>query len=93
MRRRFAPHQLRHADALEIAREGIPLIVIRRQLGNRNFGITSVLGSAPASGICSQRRRLSCGAPVDDLPVGPVIVGALSAFAEGELGAADTLVV
>jgi hypothetical protein len=28
VRRRFAPHQLRHADAVEIASEGVPLIVI-----------------------------------------------------------------
>jgi site-specific recombinase XerD len=32
MRRRFAPHQLRHAHAVEMAREGVPLKVIQRQL-------------------------------------------------------------
>src|SRR3954468_5320314 len=32
VRRRFAPHQLRHAPAVEMAREGVPLIVIQRQL-------------------------------------------------------------
>jgi integrase len=42
VRRRFAPHQLRHAHAVELAREGIPLIVIQRQLGHSNLGITSV---------------------------------------------------
>src|SRR5215217_4068838 len=42
VRRRFAPHQLRHAHAVEIAREGVPLIVIQRQLGHSNLGITSV---------------------------------------------------
>ena len=42
MRRRFAPHQLRHAHAVEMAREGVPLIVIQRQLGHSNLGITSV---------------------------------------------------
>ena len=42
MRRRFAPHQLRHAHAVEMAREGVPLIVIQRQLGHTNLGITSV---------------------------------------------------
>ena len=42
VRRRFAPHQLRHADAVEIAREGVPLIVIQRQLGHTNLGITSI---------------------------------------------------
>jgi integrase len=40
--RRFAPHQLRHAHAVELAREGVPLIVIQRQLGHRNLGITSI---------------------------------------------------
>jgi hypothetical protein len=33
VRRRFAPHQLRHAHAIELAREGVPLHVIQRQLG------------------------------------------------------------
>jgi integrase len=42
VRRRFAPHQLRHAHAVETAREGVPLIVIQRQLGHSNLGITSV---------------------------------------------------
>src|SRR5215216_5043136 len=41
VRRRFAPHQLRHAHAVEMAREGVPLIVIQRQLGHTNLGITS----------------------------------------------------
>ena len=42
VRRRFAPHQLRHAHAVELAREGEPLIVIQRQLGHSNLGITSI---------------------------------------------------
>jgi site-specific recombinase XerD len=42
VRRRFAPHQLRHAHAVEVAREGMPLIVIQRQLGHSNLGISSV---------------------------------------------------
>ena len=33
VRRRFAPHQLRHAHALELAREGVPLNIIQRQRG------------------------------------------------------------
>ena len=37
-----APHQLRHAHAVELAREGVPLIVIQRQLGHSNLGITSI---------------------------------------------------
>src|SRR3954447_2401053 len=42
VRRRFAPRQLRHAHAVEMAREGVPLIVIQRQLGHTNLGITSI---------------------------------------------------
>lgn len=42
MRRWCTPHQLRHAHAVEVAREGVPLIVIQRQLGQSNLGITSV---------------------------------------------------
>jgi integrase/recombinase XerD len=42
VRRRFAPHQLRHAHAVEMAREGVPVIVIQRQLGHTNLGITSI---------------------------------------------------
>lgn len=42
VRRRFAPHQLRHAHAVEMSREGVPLLVIQRQLGHANLSITSV---------------------------------------------------
>ena len=42
VRRRFAPHQLRHAHALELAREGLALNIIQRQLGHANLGTTSI---------------------------------------------------
>ena len=42
VRRRLAPHQLRHAHAVELAREGVPLPIIQRQLGHAHLGITSV---------------------------------------------------
>ena len=42
MRRRFAPHQLRHAHAIELAREGVPINIIQRQLGHSDLGVTSV---------------------------------------------------
>ena len=42
VRRRFAPHQLRHAHALELAREGAPLNIIQRQPGHANLGTTSI---------------------------------------------------
>jgi site-specific recombinase XerD len=41
-RRRIAPHQFRHAHAVEMAHEGVPLVVIQRQLGHADLGITSV---------------------------------------------------
>ena len=42
VRRRIAPHQLRHAHAVELAREGVPLNVVQRQLGHANLGVTSI---------------------------------------------------
>ena len=42
VRRRFAPHQLRHVHAVEMAREGVSVNVIQRQLGHANLGITSI---------------------------------------------------
>ncbi len=42
VRRRPAPHQLRHAHAVEMAHEGVPLVVIQRQLGHANLGVTSI---------------------------------------------------
>ena len=41
VRRRLAPHQLRHAHAVELAHEGVPMVVIQRQLGHAHLGITS----------------------------------------------------
>jgi integrase/recombinase XerD len=41
VRRRFAPHQLRHAHAVKVSRERVPLLVIQRQLGHADLGITS----------------------------------------------------
>src|SRR6516165_8445951 len=40
VRRRFAPHQLRHAHALELKHEGIPLPLIQRQLGHSHLSTT-----------------------------------------------------
>jgi site-specific recombinase XerD len=42
VRRRFAPHQLRHAMAVELAREGVPLPILQRQLGHRTMATTSI---------------------------------------------------
>ena len=41
VRRRFAPHQLRHAHAVELAREGVSINIIQRQLGHTDLGTTS----------------------------------------------------
>ncbi len=40
VRRRFAPHQLRHAHAVELLHTGIPLPVIQRQLGHSHLSTT-----------------------------------------------------
>jgi integrase/recombinase XerD len=42
VQRRFAPHQLRHAHAVEMAHEDVPLIPIQRQLGHSNLGVTAI---------------------------------------------------
>jgi integrase len=42
VRRRFAPHQLRHAHAIEMPHEGVPPVVTQRQLGHANLGVTSL---------------------------------------------------
>jgi site-specific recombinase XerD len=41
VRRRFAPHQLRHAHAVELAREGVAINIIQRQLGHTDLGTAS----------------------------------------------------
>jgi site-specific recombinase XerD len=43
IRRRFAPHQLRHAHAVELLREGIPLPLIQRQLGHSHLSTTGTI--------------------------------------------------
>jgi len=67
VRRRLAPHQLRHAHAVEMAREGVPLIVIQRQLGHSNLGITSVylqgIDNAEIIDTVHARRAQWCRSP------------------------------
>ena len=50
VRRRFAPHQLRHAHAVELLHEGIPLPLIQRQLGHAYLSTTGTY----LEGISSQ---------------------------------------
>ena len=59
VRRRFAPHPLRHAHALELAREGVALNIIQRQLGHANLGTTSIYlqGIDPEEIITAGTRR------------------------------------
>jgi site-specific recombinase XerD len=40
VRRRFAPYQLRHAHAVELLHDGIPLALIQRQLGHSHLSTT-----------------------------------------------------
>lgn len=42
VRRRMNPHGLRHAHAVELAREGVRIELIQRQLGHSNLGVTSI---------------------------------------------------
>jgi site-specific recombinase XerD len=39
-RRRFAPHQVRHAHAVELLHKGIPLPLIQRKLGHSHLSTT-----------------------------------------------------
>jgi len=59
VRRRFAPHQLRHAHALELAREGVPLNIIQRQLGHANLGTTSIYLQGESDGLHASLFRWS----------------------------------
>jgi integrase/recombinase XerD len=40
VRRRFVPHQLRHAHAVELLHEGVALPLIQRQLGHAHLSTT-----------------------------------------------------
>jgi integrase/recombinase XerD len=57
--RRFAPHQLRHAHAVELAREGVAVNTIQRQLGHTDLGTTSTYlqGIDPSDIIEAVRAR------------------------------------
>jgi site-specific recombinase XerD len=59
VRRRFAPHQLRHAHAVELAHEGVPVNIIQRQLGHTDLGTTSTYlqGIDPSEIVNAVRSR------------------------------------
>ena len=61
IRRRIAPHQLRHCHAVELVREGAPVYILQRQLGHANLAVTTVYLSSVAPevvlAIAHQRRQ------------------------------------
>jgi site-specific recombinase XerD len=48
IRRRIAPHQLRHCHAVELVREGVPVHILQRQLGHANLAVTTIYLSSVA---------------------------------------------
>jgi integrase len=61
IRRRFAPHQLRHAHAL--SREGVPLNIIQRQLGHA----TSARRRSTFRGLTPNHRQRPHAPRADDV--------------------------
>jgi site-specific recombinase XerD len=61
VRRRIAPHQLRHCHAVELVREGVPVHILQRQLGHANLAVTTVYLSSVAPeevlAVAHQRRQ------------------------------------
>ena len=59
VRRRFARRQLRHAHAVELARPGVAVNIIQRQLGHTDLGTTSTYlrGIDPSEIINAVRSR------------------------------------
>ncbi len=57
--RRVHPHGLRHAHAVELAREGVPVPRIQQQLGHASLATTTryLLGLSPEETIRAIRRR------------------------------------
>lgn len=59
VRRRIAPHQLRHCHAIELVREGVPVHLLQRQLGHANLAVTTVYlaGVAPEEVLLAAQQR------------------------------------
>jgi site-specific recombinase XerD len=57
--KRVHPHGLRHAHAVELAQEGVPMNLISRQLGHSNLGVTSkyLAGIHPKQVVDAMRGR------------------------------------
>ena len=62
---RVAPHQLRHALAVSLAREGVAMHLIQRQLGHSNLGTTATYlsGIAPFEVVNAMTARPAPEAP------------------------------
>lgn len=77
VRRRVAPHQFRHAHAVEVMTEGHPMVVLQRQLRHANLQVTTTYmqafpndrrhpshtwpGDADPAGVPLNLRRPRCG--------------------------------
>jgi len=57
--RRVVPHQMRHTHAAELVSEGVPMPVIRDQLGHSSLAVTDryLRDIAPAEVIAAMQRR------------------------------------
>jgi integrase/recombinase XerD len=54
VRRRFAPHRLRHAHAVELMHEGIPLPLLQRQLGHSHLSTTEYGQPGRGAGVAAR---------------------------------------
>jgi site-specific recombinase XerD len=79
LEKRVHPHGLRHTHAAELAREGVPINVIRDQLGHSSLAVTDryLRDVAPADLIAlGKSPHLDGRRPVSGVPVqrgGPVL--------------------
>jgi integrase/recombinase XerD len=64
VRRRFAPHQLRHAHAVELAREGVPVNIIQHSdLGTTSTYLHGIDPSEIVNAVRSRRQPLMPASP------------------------------
>ncbi len=69
VRRRIAPHQLRHCHAIELVREGVPVHLLQRQLGHANLAVTTVYLVRRRARRSSARRSATTPAIGPDHPL------------------------
>lgn len=67
LRKRIAPHQLRHALAVDLVREGTPVHLLQRQLGHSNLSVTTTYLSGVTNDevleVAHQRRPPTLAVP------------------------------